>query len=153
MDQRYLFIPSGVRDAYLVHLLKTEFSEKTLILFTNKCRTAEHIRLMLSEMEIRSTALHGQMSQNDRLGSLAKFKSGIIPILIATDVGSRGLDIPTVQIVLNYELPASPAEYVHRIGRTARAGRGGMALSVVTEKDIDIVHNIEGKIGMLSYLL
>jgi ATP-dependent RNA helicase DDX49/DBP8 len=60
---------------------------------------------------------------------------------------NRGLDIPTVKVVMNYELPADPTDYIHRIGRTARAGRGGLALSLVTEKDIDIVNNIESKMG------
>ena len=89
LDQRYIFFPSGVRDAYLTHLLREPFSGKTVIIFTGKCRTAEHLRVMLKELGIRSATLHGQMSQSDRLSSLAKFKSGIIPILIATDVGSR----------------------------------------------------------------
>ena len=122
---------------------------------------------MLRELGLRSTALHAQMSQSDRLGSLAKFKSGIVPILIATDVGSRwvsvvssvtvactwlifvnsGLDIPTVQVVLNYELPADATDYIHRVGRTARAGRGGLSMSVVTEHDINILLNIEQKTG------
>ncbi|KAJ3296004.1 hypothetical protein HK104_002085 [Borealophlyctis nickersoniae] len=147
LDQRYLFIPSTVRDAYLTHLLRDAFDGKTMIIFTSKCRTCEHLRIMLRELGLRSTALHAQMSQNDRLGSLAKFKSGIVPILLATDVGSRGLDIPTVQVVLNYELPADATDYIHRVGRTARAGRGGLSLSMVTERDINILLNIEGKIN------
>ncbi|KAJ3043909.1 hypothetical protein HDV00_003948 [Rhizophlyctis rosea] len=145
LDQRYLFIPSSVRDAYLAYLLRTDYEEKTIIIFTTKCRTCERLRIMLRELGLRSTALHAQMSQNDRLGSLAKFKGGVVSILIATDVGSRGLDIPTVQVVLNYELPADATDYIHRVGRTARAGRGGLSLSVVTEHDIDILLNIEKK--------
>lgn len=89
LDQKYIFIPSAVRDTYLVHLIKTDFADKTMIIFTGKCKTAESLRLLFKELGIRSTALHSKMSQNDRLGSLAKFKSDIIKILISTDVGSR----------------------------------------------------------------
>ena len=103
---------------------------------------------MLKELGVRSTALHSQMSQQERLSSIAKFKGGIVKILISTDVGSRGLDIPTVSVVINYQIPADPTDYIHRIGRTARAGRGGMALSVICERDIELVHNIESKTGI-----
>ncbi|KAJ3162820.1 hypothetical protein HDU86_003794 [Geranomyces michiganensis] len=147
LDQRYVFISSTVRDAYLAHLIRTSFEGKTMIIFTGKCRTCERLRVMLRELGLRSTALHAQMSQADRLGSLAKFKSGIVPILIATDVGSRGLDIPSVQVVLNYELPADATDYVHRVGRTARAGRGGQSVALVTQHDINVLLNIEQKTG------
>ncbi|KAI8824154.1 P-loop containing nucleoside triphosphate hydrolase protein [Fimicolochytrium jonesii] len=145
LDQRYMFISSTVRDAYLAHLIRTTFEGKTMIIFTGKCRTCERLRITLRELGLKSTALHAQMSQADRLGSLAKFKSGIVPILLATDVGSRGLDIPTVQVVLNYELPADATDYIHRVGRTARAGRGGLSLSFVTQHDINVLLNIEKK--------
>ncbi|KAI8921101.1 P-loop containing nucleoside triphosphate hydrolase protein [Powellomyces hirtus] len=145
LDQRYVFISSTVRDAYLAHLVKTNFEGKTMIIFTGKCRTCERLRVMLRELGLKSTALHAQMSQSDRLGSLAKFKGGIVPILLATDVGSRGLDIPTVQVVMNYELPADATDYIHRVGRTARAGRGGMSVSLVTQHDINVLLNIEKK--------
>lgn len=88
------------------------------------------------------------MTQKERLASIAKFKSNIVPILITTDVGSRGLDIPTVQLVINYDVPADARDYVHRIGRTARAGRGGLALTIMGEIDIDLLLNIEKKIKM-----
>ncbi|KAJ3114653.1 hypothetical protein HK100_001588 [Physocladia obscura] len=145
LDQRYVFIPSAVRDAYMAYMVRTMFENKTMIIFAGKCRTAERLRILLRELGVRSTALHAQMSQTERLGSLVKFKSGVVPILIATDVGSRGLDIPLVQVVFNYELPADAADYVHRVGRTARAGRGGLSVSLITERDIDILHNIEEK--------
>ncbi|KAL2919758.1 putative RNA helicase [Polyrhizophydium stewartii] len=145
LDQRYVLMSSGVRDIYLAHIIREKLEGKTMIIFASKCRTCEMLRIMLKELGLKSTALHSQMSQNDRIGSLAKFKSGIVPILIATDVGSRGLDIPTVQVVVNYELPADATDYIHRVGRTARAGRGGLSLSFVTERDVSIVLNIESK--------
>ncbi|KAJ1340781.1 hypothetical protein BSLG_004875 [Batrachochytrium salamandrivorans] len=145
LDQQFILVSSSVRDAYLSHIIREILVGKTMIIFASKCRTCEMLRIMLKELGLKSTALHAQMPQNDRLGSLAKFKSGIVPILISTDVGSRGLDIPTVQVVINYELPADAADYIHRVGRTARAGRGGLSLSLVSERDINIVLNIEKK--------
>lgn len=147
LDQKYIFIPSAVRDAYLTLLLRTQFSSKTIILFTSKCQTCERLRIMLKELGFKTTALHSEMSQGERISSLAKFKSGIVKILLATDVGSRGLDIPSVQVVMNYEIPADATDYVHRVGRTARAGRGGFSLSFVSERDIDVLLNIEKKIN------
>jgi ATP-dependent RNA helicase DDX49/DBP8 len=78
-----------IKDNYLIYLLQNDFKDKTTIIFTGKCRTAEHLRIMLHELGIRSTSLHSQMSQQDRLGSLAKFRTSVVDILIATDVGSR----------------------------------------------------------------
>ena len=88
------------------------------------------------------------MSQPDRLSALAKFKGNIVPILICTDVASRGLDIPAVNFVINYELPASSTDYIHRIGRTGRAGRKGTSISICTERDIDIFQSIETATGV-----
>jgi ATP-dependent RNA helicase DDX49/DBP8 len=144
-DQKYLFIPSTVREAYLSFMLMNDFAEKSVIIFAGKPKTCEILRIMLKEQGVRSTCLHSHMPQSDRIGSLAKFKDGIVPILICTDVGSRGLDIPLVQVVINYQLPADPTDYIHRIGRTARAGRGGLSISVVTERDVEIVKMIEEK--------
>jgi ATP-dependent RNA helicase DDX49/DBP8 len=86
------------------------------------------------------------MTQTERVASLAKFKSNVVDILLTTDVGSRGLDIPKVKLVMNYDIPACATDYIHRVGRTARAGKGGMALSVVCERDVDLILNIESKI-------
>jgi ATP-dependent RNA helicase DDX49/DBP8 len=163
LDQRYLFIPSAIRDAYLAHLLKSVFdftneekkqdidlSASSAIIFVARCDTCERLRIMLRELGLRCTALHSKMSQNERLSSIAKFKSCIVPILITTDVGSRGLDIPTVKVVVNYDIPADPTDYIHRVGRTARAGRGGLALSLVSERDVNLVLGIESRISTIS---
>lgn len=145
--QKYLFVPSQVRDVYLVYLLRVVFSKTpSIIIFTGKCKTAELLRIMFYECGIKSATLHSKMPQRERMASLAKFKSQMISCLVTTDVASRGLDISTVQLVINFDLPADPRDYIHRIGRTARAGRGGLALSFVGEIDISLVHAIEGKI-------
>lgn len=88
------------------------------------------------------------MSQSERLGSLAKFKSRVVNILVATDVASRGLDIPEVELVLNSNVPRLPDDYIHRVGRTARAGRGGLALTLLTQYDIKALQRIEERIGV-----
>lgn len=88
--QKYLLIPSQVRDAYLIHLFQTILPSTTSsIIFVNKCATAQRLVLMMQEMGIRCCGMHAKMPQKDRIGSLAKFKSMVIGILITTDVGSR----------------------------------------------------------------
>lgn len=99
--------------------------------------------MTLNDVGLENVALHAMIQQQQRLSALTKFKSNTIKILIATDVASRGLDIPTVQLVLNHNVPAAPKDYIHRVGRTARAGRGGKAITLVTPFDIDALHNIE----------
>lgn len=85
------------------------------------------------------TFIHSLLSQRKRLANIAKFKSSQSRILVATDVASRGLDIPYVHLVLNFDVPKNPRDYVHRVGRTARAGRGGTAVTLVTQYDIKLV--------------
>ncbi|KAI8086833.1 P-loop containing nucleoside triphosphate hydrolase protein [Gilbertella persicaria] len=154
LDQFYVFVPSQVRTVYLAHLLQSDdLKEKSVIIFCGRCSTAELITVMLKELGIRCTALHSDMSQQQRLDSLGKFRAEVVKILISTDVGSRGLDIPSVECVLNYDIPRDPTDYIHRVGRTARAGRDGKAISIIAEKDIQLLQNIEAHINkkMTSY--
>jgi ATP-dependent RNA helicase DDX47/RRP3 len=88
---------------------------------------------MLRNLGFSAICLNGQMTQQKRLGALSKFKAGGRNILIATDVASRGLDIPGVDVVVNYDVPQSSKDYVHRVGRTARAGRSGKSVTFVTQ--------------------
>lgn len=117
------------------------------IIFCARPRTAAYLTLLLKTLSIRSTALHSRLTQRERLSSLSLFRSSVVPVLISTDVGARGLDIEDVAIVVNWDLPEEPEEYTHRVGRTARAGRGGVAVSFVTERDEDRVLKIENRIG------
>lgn len=90
LDQSYVFVPSHVREVYLVHVLRSEdFAGKSVIIFCGRCRTAEMITVMLKELGIRCTALHSDMSQQQRLDSLGRFRAEVIDVLVATDVGSR----------------------------------------------------------------
>lgn len=149
VNQRYLFIPSKVKDCYLYHLLTTRLEKATVIVFVGKCVTAELLTLSLRQLQVHGgvVSLHSKHPQRQRLSSLQLFKNGSARILIATDVAARGLDIPQVHTVLNYDIPADPRDYVHRIGRTGRAGLSGNALSFVSELDIDLVQAIEEKTG------
>jgi len=116
------------------------------IIFCTKPRTAAYLTYFLKTLNIRSTALHSRLTQRERLTSLGLFRSSVIPVLVSTDVASRGLDIEDVAIVINWDLPSEPEEYTHRVGRTARAGRGGVAISFVTERDEENVLKVEGRI-------
>ena len=87
--------------------------------------------------------INGQLSQTERLNALGKFKAGERQILIATDVASRGLDIPEVDLVVNYDIPQHSKDYVHRVGRTARAGKTGRAITLVTQYDVENFQKIE----------
>ncbi|CAK9157175.1 unnamed protein product [Ilex paraguariensis] len=110
-------------------------------------RTCHLLSLLLEELDIEAAALHSFKSQSLRLAALHRFKSGQAPILLATDVASCGLDIPTVDLVINYDIPRFPRDYVHHVGRTVRAGRGGLAVSFVTQNDVILIHEIEAVLG------
>nr|XP_020636636.1 probable ATP-dependent RNA helicase DDX49 [Pogona vitticeps] len=151
LDQRYLLVPEKVKDAYLIHLVQTfqdEHEDWSIIIFTNTCKNCQILNMMLQKFNFPSVALHSMMKQKQRFAALAKFKSSIFKILIATDVAARGLDIPTVQVVINHNTPGLPKIYIHRVGRTARAGRHGIAITLVTQYDIHLVHAIEEQIKM-----
>ncbi len=120
------------------------------IIFTQRCATAHLLHLLLKELSIPSVPLHSHLTQPERLASLARFRAGSVPVLVTTDVGSRGLDIPEVALVVNWDCPRTGEDYVHRVGRTARAGRGGMAVTVVTERDVELVKGIEEMISKYS---
>lgn len=149
LDQRYILTPEKVKDAYLVHLIQNfqdEHDEWSIIIFTNTCKNCQLLTMMLREFKFPTISLHSMMKQKQRFANLAKFKSNVFKILIATDVAARGLDIPTVQVVINHNTPGLPKTYIHRVGRTARAGRNGMAVTLVTQYDIHLVNAIEEQI-------
>ena len=144
--QYYLFFPFKQKECYLAYLLN-EFAGQSCIVFTLTCASTQKLALMLRNLGFDALCLHGQMTQPKRLGALAKFKAGRSGILIATDVASRGLDIPHVDVVINYDVPQSSKDYVHRVGRTARAGRSGKAVTLVTQYDVEWFQRIEHAIN------
>lgn len=144
--QQYLFIPEMYKDCYLAYML-TQFAGNTVIIFAAKCVSGQKIALMLRSLGFEAVPLHGKLSQTKRLGALNKFKSGDRSILVATDVASRGLHIPDVDIVVNYDIPQSTKDYIHRVGRTARIGKSGRAINLVSQYDIEYFQKIEEYIG------
>ncbi|KAI5101666.1 putative ATP-dependent RNA helicase DDX49, partial [Silurus meridionalis] len=149
LDQRYILTPEKVKDAYLVSLIQKfqdEHDDWSIMIFTNTCKHCQILTMMLREFKFPAISLHSMMKQKQRFANLAKFKSNIYKILIATDVAARGLDIPTVQVVINHNTPGLPKIYIHRVGRTARAGRNGVSITLVTQYDIHLVNAIEEQI-------
>ena len=102
---------------------------------------------MLRNLGFQAVCLHGKLSQPKRLGALNRFKSGERNILVATDVASRGLDIPNVDMVINFDIPGNGKDYVHRVGRTARAGKSGRSIAFVTQYDVEAYQRLELLIG------
>jgi len=140
--QQYLFIPAKYKDCYLAYILD-EFKGQTAIIFAATCNNALRVTLLLRNLGFQAVCLHGQLSQPKRLGALNKFKAGQRNILVATDVASRGLDIPNVDLVINFDIPAQGKDYVHRVGRTARAGKSGRSIAVVTQYDVEAYQRLE----------
>merc|ERR1712025_886240 len=144
--QYYLFIPLKVKEVYLVHLIN-ELAGNSFMIFCSTCSATLRLSLMLRGLGFTAIPLNGQMNQNKRLASLNKFKSKSRSILLATDVASRGLDIPHVDIVVNYDIPTHSKDYIHRVGRTARAGRSGKAVTFVSQYDVELYQRIEQLLG------
>jgi len=142
LNQKFMLIPLNLRECYLCNLLK-EFKGSLTIIFAATYQKCHFLHILLEKLGLSSTIIHSQMPQKKRLENLQNFKSEQVKILVATDVASRGLDIPTVDLVINYDLPLSPETYVHRVGRTARAGRSGLSISLVTQFDLNVLMEIE----------
>jgi len=146
LRQEYLFLPFAYKDCYLAYVC-SEFAGSSAIIFCCTCSNAQRIAIMLRTLGFGAIPIHGKMSQSKRVASLNKFKAGQRSILVATDVASRGLDIPSVDLVINFEIPRNSKDYVHRVGRTARAGRSGRAITFVTQYDVELYQRIEALLG------
>lgn len=144
--QTLMVVPGGLKNTYLIYLLNENIG-KTAIIFTRTKVNAERISALCNLLEFNATALHGDLNQNQRTGALDLFKAGRRSILVATDVAARGLDIPSVDIVINYDIPVDSKSYIHRVGRTARAGRSGKSISLVSQYDLELILRIEEVLG------
>ena len=147
--QSYLQVPLTYREAYLHTLILTplNLAKKAIIVFCNRTATANLLERLLRSLGHRVTSLHSILPQHERTSNLARFRASVARILVATDVASRGLDIPEVELVINYDVPRNPDDYIHRVGRTARAGRTGEAVTMVGQRDVSLVLAIEGRAG------
>ncbi|KAF8794528.1 putative ATP-dependent RNA helicase DDX47 like protein [Argiope bruennichi] len=146
LQQHYLFIPLKHKDVYLVHVLN-ELPGDSIMVFCATCANTQRTAFLLRNLGFTAIPLHGKLSQAKRLGALQKFRAKTRSILIATDVASRGLDIPHVDVVINFDIPGNSKDYIHRVGRTARAGRGGKSITFVTQYDVELYQKIETLIG------
>jgi ATP-dependent RNA helicase RhlE len=126
----------------LLKLLSTHYQDQTLV-FAKTKHGSDRLAKQITAAGIRAEAIHGNKSQNARLRALADFKSGAVRVLVATDIAARGLDIPALPRVINFELPMVPEDYVHRIGRTGRAGCTGEAISLVAKDEAKLLRQVQ----------
>ena len=142
VTQKVYLVDQDSKHALLSKLL-TENSSKQVIVFTKTKLTASRLARQLSREGIAADAIHGDKSQAERIQALEAFKQGKVAALVATDVAARGLDIDQLPMVINYEIPNTPEDYVHRIGRTGRAGALGEAISLVSPDEEKFLAEIE----------
>jgi superfamily II DNA/RNA helicase len=143
LKQHYILVPNNTKEHYLVYLLQNDFKGKYIIIFVSSCKQCHYLTLLLELFKLKVSSIHSKIPQRKRFQAIEKFKARVSNILIATDIASRGLDIPTVEIVINFNIPQDPDDYIHRVGRTARAGRSGEAFSFVTQYDVEKILAIE----------
>jgi ATP-dependent RNA helicase DDX49/DBP8 len=153
LSHNYILVPSLVRMTYLHYLLREVYPTESVIIFTRtimSCQVVassiERFLVDLPENAGKVACLHSMLEgQSRRFAALGKFRNQHARILVATDVASRGLDIPTVNVVINFELPTEVPNYVHRVGRAGRAGRSGRAVSLVSENEVELLQSIEAE--------
>lgn len=132
--QRAIQVDTARRTALLRHLIQTEGWKRALVFVATRY-TTEHVATKLNAAGIRAAALHGELSQGARTAALADFRSGAVRVLVATDMASRGLHLEHLPAVVNYDIARSPATHIHRVGRTARQGAAGVAVSFIAADD------------------
>ena len=115
---------------------------RTLV-FTRTKHGADKLTRVLRKAKIKAEAIHGNKSQNARTRAMDAFRAGKVPVLVATDIASRGIDVDEITHVVNYDMPIEPESYVHRIGRTARAGASGIAVSFCSREELPLLRSVE----------
>ncbi|MEZ7883999.1 MAG: DEAD/DEAH box helicase [Bacteroidales bacterium] len=142
IDQYLYFVEKNDKNALLKELISRSAEDSTLV-FTRTKHGADKIVKFLSRCNIKAEAIHGNKAQNARQKALNNFKSRTTKVLVATDIASRGIDISDLECVINYDIPNIPETYVHRIGRTGRAGQSGVALSFCDKEEKPYIKSIE----------
>jgi ATP-dependent RNA helicase RhlE len=135
-------VDRDAKEALLAHLIRTRELHQVLV-FTRTKLAASRLASRLDRDRLDAVAIHSDRSQPERTRALEGFKSGEIRVLVATDVAARGLDIEDLPVVVNFELPWNPQDYIHRIGRTGRAGASGEAISLVCIDEVDLLRGIQ----------
>ena len=135
LTEHLVISETGKKEATLVALMN-QYPDKQTIIFVGSCKTATIISTLLSNLNFRTIVYHGQLPQRERINAIDRFKNGDYRVLVATNVGSRGLDVPHVDLVINYELPEEHEEYIHRVGRAGRAERSGVAVTIITANEV-----------------
>jgi ATP-dependent RNA helicase RhlE len=146
IDQSVYFVDKGNKKQLLTHLLQDPAIKNALV-FTRTKHGADRVVKDLQKVGVNAMAIHGNKSQNARQRALGEFKDGKIRILVATDIAARGIDIDELSHVINYELPNIPESYVHRIGRTGRAGLSGKAIAFCEVEEFPYLKDIQKLIG------
>jgi ATP-dependent RNA helicase RhlE len=139
-------VPQHLKTPLLLELLKRTGAGPVLV-FTRTKHRAEKLSKQIAKAGFRASRLHSDRSQNQRQAALAGFKSGHYQVLVATDIAARGLDVEGISHVINFDMPATADDYIHRIGRTGRAERRGDAFTLATPDDRDMIHSLEKTIG------
>jgi ATP-dependent RNA helicase RhlE len=142
VEQKVMFVEKSNKSALLSELLKDESINRALV-FTRTKHGADRLSMQLERLDIVSEAIHGNKSQAARSKALDKFRTGRVRVLVATDVAARGIDVDGITHVINYDLPNEPESYIHRIGRTGRAGASGVAFSFCDREERGFLRNIE----------
>lgn len=145
IEQKMFRVHEFSKDELLAKLIRD--LSTSVIVFTQTKRKATWVMDRLRDAKIPAEEIHGDITQSQREKTLSRYRKGAFKVLVATDIAARGLDIPDISHVINYDLPDSPEDYVHRIGRTGRAGRSGIAYSFVSDEQIFLMRDIEKVIG------
>ncbi len=146
IEQQFHKTNEDEKDALLLKLI-SDAGQGSILVFTRTRRKAKKVAARLRAAAVEAQEIHGDVSQNKRETTLDHYRKGKFNVLVATDVAARGLDIPTISHVVNYDLPQSPSDYVHRIGRTGRAGRSGCSHTFVCDSDHGSLRQIEKIVG------